>query len=290
MPRVQPKGASPSASEATKASRANLAKFAPPPVKGKHPGRIPTSTPYVAPVDDDEQAAFAAVPGRDTVTIRGKRIPRGDLTAAQQRMRGVREPDPEPDDDGEFGPQDDHEFEDEPTFVAPKLPPVLAAPPVATPADPQGSVRIGRFLAGPVSVEDVDRLWDWVRLDGDRGASFLGRTFARSTDLHQFMIAIVSGEHQGLSLVRSLYWATVHIGFGMLAPILAEERTALMHVYLQPEARNNLAEFMPLLVQMAEQLAPNVHLAVASDGPQWERLHARVLEPLGFVKRAMFIR
>lgn len=142
----------------------------------------------------------------------------------------------------------------------------------------------------PLTLVDIDRLWDWIRADDDRGKSFLSRDVRTSIELHQYMMAIVNSEKDHLAMIRAVHGGDQHLGFAMLAPILAEERTAIMHVYLQKEFRGSLAQIVGPLVDMAQAVVPGVHLAVWSPDDTWARLHRKLLTPHGFTERVMFIR
>lgn len=146
------------------------------------------------------------------------------------------------------------------------------------------------LLAMPLRVADVDRLWDWLRADGDQGRAFLGVPITTSPSLHDHLSFLAKdAEQQGVALIRALYWKGTHFGFAMLAPILADEATALMHIYLMKEARGSLQAILPALVALAQQAAPGKHLAVASPDKVWAKLHRTLLAPLGFVEHTMFV-
>lgn len=152
------------------------------------------------------------------------------------------------------------------------------------------SASVPDLQARIVVQEDTDRLWDWIRADKDYGQAFLGQRFSTSLALHTFMAQLIRVEAQGLAIIRAIHYGPHHLGFAMLAPILAAERTALLHVYLQAEVRAQLAQFIAPLVDMAQQIAPGVHLAVVSADAAWARLHRQILAPLGFTEHVMFIR
>lgn len=158
--------------------------------------------------------------------------------------------------------------------------------------DPSGAVVHPSGLAAhALRVGDIDRLWDWIRADRqDEVKAFLGRSFTTSVELHQFLWMIASLEPKGLAVIRALYWGHEHFGFAMLAPILAQERTALMHLYLTQQARGSLFNIAGPLVDVASRVLPGVHLAVSSLDQQWAKLHRAVLQPLGFVEHTMFVR
>lgn len=145
-----------------------------------------------------------------------------------------------------------------------------------------------------VSVEDVDRLWDWVRQDKDRGQAFFNRVILNSRDMHAFMQAVVelAGDK---AMAKSIYYiegtlTPVHVGFVMLLPILSAELTAMLHVYLRQDIRGKLGEVTADLIDDVAALVPGYRLAVWSPSEEWVRLHRRVLVPVGFVERTMFVR
>lgn len=306
---AKPSRGSASPSDTTRAARAAFPIPAP---KGPNPGPIPKSTRYVAPpADDDEEAAFASLAERRGQ--RGRASHEG-LEAARLRMAGVRVEDEADEADAAMAlplPTDE-EIDNGPapmlvnraphnagTPATPASRPTL--PPTFTPfrgAQGQGQSSRDRITsphapsleAGMLRAEDVDRLWDWIRQDADGGQHFLGRTFATSIELHAFMKQIFDLESSGLAIMRSLYWSHEHFGFAMLAPILAAERTTLLHIYLRQDARGSLGQLVGPLIEIATIMLPNVHLAVYSPDDAWERLHQRLLTPLGFRKHAMFIR
>lgn len=161
-------------------------------------------------------------------------------------------------------------------------------PPPAAEAAPGVAVR-------SVTIEDVDRLWDWVRADGDNGAAFLSRPMQTSMDLHGVMETLLTAESAGTALIRAIYYEGAadgdqHLGFAALAPILPVEQVAVMHIYLRPEVRGQLAQLTGPLIQLASSLLPTYTLAVLSADAAWARLHRQVLAPLGFVEQVLFVR
>lgn len=160
------------------------------------------------------------------------------------------------------------------------------------PTLPNGTIvhRASGLSIAKVSVEDVDRLWDWIRHDADGGTSFLWQKCTTSIALHQYLLKIDMGESNGIAAIRAIHGGDQHLGFAMLAPILEVERTALMHIYLREDMRGHLATIAGPLVEMASTVVPDMHLAVWSSDERWARLHRKLLAPLGFTERTMFIR
>lgn len=175
-------------------------------------------------------------------------------------------------------------------FQPPQQPRAVKMPGGSEPLPPGALSHPSGLLAMPLRVADVDRLWDWLRADGDQGRAFLGVPITTSPSLHDHLSFLAKdAEQQGVALIRALYWKGTHFGFAMLAPILADEATALMHIYLMKEARGSLQAILPALVALAQQAAPGKHLAVASPDKVWAKLHRTLLAPLGFVEHTMFV-
>lgn len=137
----------------------------------------------------------------------------------------------------------------------------------------------------------VDNLWDWIRQDGDKGATFLGQEFDHAIDLFRFVERLVAAEGDGLAIARAITYGNHHLGFLMLTPILTNERMAILHCYLQPgEVRDRGGELIVFFVDVATKLLPGFKLAVPSPSPEWTKFHTRVLGPLGFAPHTMFVR
>lgn len=138
------------------------------------------------------------------------------------------------------------------------------------------------------TVADIDRLWDWIRADADKGQTFLGRQLSSSIELHTLVNAIHQAEGRGLALIRAVAYQAEHFGFAMLAPILADEKTALMHIYLAQPLRGQLHTLVGPLVELAAVVQPSTTFAVYSADATWATLHRRLLVPLGFTEQVLF--
>ena len=170
-------------------------------------------------------------------------------------------------------------------FTLQEMPQPLSAP------TPAAQPRIG---LRPLAVEDVDRLWDWLRADADGGAAFFGRTFKHSMELHQMMVQLGQAEAHSVGLLRALYYeadeaASQHLGFVALAPILSTEKVAVLHVYLRPDVRGQLPTLASHIVENATRLLPSYQLAVLALGAH-ARLYRQMLTPLGFAEHVIFVR
>lgn len=295
-------------SDATDAARATLP---------RREGPVGRTRPQA---DPEEEAAFASVSPERRNHQRGYTSTEA-IGAARSRMAGrVNEDEPPP----VRGFSDDQEAENEqPTrstvrdfrrpppafnpFQPPPQPPPSAmqgAMPIGggVPVDPQfAKTREAQLMKGTraqthpnlsarfVTPHDVDRLWDWIRQD-DSGQEFFNRKFDTSMELHAIIMQLRQQESVGLSIFRAFYWDEEHFGFLMVSPILAEERTALVHTYLRPDAQANIGPLLASVCEIAAQLVPNVHLAIPSPGENWDRQFGPLLGKLGFARYSMFIR
>lgn len=269
---------------------------------------------------DPESAAFSQV--GLVGSTRARRTPE-QLARAQARITGEALPDDEeldalgaddaPQDEGDS--EDDGETEPEGTdgddirisraeleqllanISAGKQAPAIA-PKQETARAPQ---NLERTLAPGLELstlgdKDTDRLWDWIRQDGDLGVSFLGAPFPHYMALHAVIEGLRSAEVQsGSAMLRALVYVdeaqhAEHIGFLLFAPIFSAEKLALVHIYLSPRWRGQLAAITPAILPWAEHLLPGYKLAIYSATEALARLHRQILTPLGFTAHLMFVR
>lgn len=157
------------------------------------------------------------------------------------------------------------------------------------------------LVAHPVSDADVDRLWDWLRMDPDSAHAFFNRMPQTSVELRRMISALRAGEENGIGMIRSLYFertglatkndpSAVHFGFAMVAPMFTEERLALLHLYLERRWRGELASMIPDLLNLAATELPNFKLAIVPNGQSQLRLYGQLLPPLGFTTNTIFVR
>lgn len=108
--------------------------------------------------------------------------------------------------------------------------------------------------------EDVDRLWDWIRLDGPAQLQQFGvRT---SVDLHAKMRSLTQLDAQGSAVSRALVWDGEHVGQGTVFPIV--EAVGLVHLYLDPGVRGRGFAIAKAGVQMLKQEQPALRLSVTT--------------------------
>lgn len=137
-----------------------------------------------------------------------------------------------------------------------------------------------------IAVQDVDRLWDWVRQEPDLAARFFGWTPRSSLDLHQMFHQYVQADAQGRAVARSITIGQDHVGFALLYPIDEETRTAVAHLYLAPTLRGQLATWVPWLVAQAEAVLPPTIRVAIYDQMGW----ARLLVGQGFTPHTILIK
>lgn len=292
--------------EPSEATRAGRARWNAPEPKGPKVERV-SARRQPMPVDENEEAAFATVgerrPAKGRTTATG-------VEAAQTRMRGaIDEADPPArgfadaeDDTGDEG------VDAPPMAPAPRGvrvgPPAAervaasasgtseAFSPFAPPIAHADEATIGRIAsrvhpalnARHVDPTDIDRLWDWLRETPDE--YFLNRTFATTMELHNTFHSLRVAEQSRLSILRALDWGTEHFGFVMLSPILTDVRTALLHVYLRPDARQSVGQLAHGLMEIVDQLVSHVRIAVLSPDDRF----ADALLRMKFQKHVMYVR
>lgn len=142
---------------------------------------------------------------------------------------------------------------------------------------------VDELTLAPVSDEDIDRLWDWLRSPADEGQAFLHLTFTTSRQLAQVIAAM-----QQQAFLEAIYFGAHHIGF--LAVVPRVENTGVFHLYLEPRVRGQIAALTKELLPLVEQRFPGLQLAVYSASEAWARLHRQVLGPLGFREHTLFVR
>lgn len=187
-----------------------------------------------------------------------------------------------------------------PSDVSPQEPSTQVPPPLQT--APTTNVHYPSFAPQPVttaapqsvtldrvSVEDVDRLWDWVRADAEGTSAFLGATFANSRDLFTYVGKVAEQERSGHAAFYAIREGDGLRGFILLWPIYREtgkNPVATTHIYLEPESRGRLASLLPALMHEADRLAPGVNLCVITQRQEW----AAMLKSAGFESQFVLTR
>lgn len=130
----------------------------------------------------------------------------------------------------------------------------------------------------PVTLVDIDNLWDWVRSDEDHGRVFLGKVMPTSLDLHAWFRDLRDREASGITIVVAVDQRGSHVGFVVLDPISVPMGTAMVHIYLAPDVRGHLALILPTLLALADERVPALSLVVATASAAAARLY----RPFGF--------
>lgn len=162
-----------------------------------------------------------------------------------------------------------------------------AAPPVVP--------KAGLILVG-ITIEDTDRLWDWIREDAGNAGPFFGKRLRHSQQLHDVMRGLVISEREGTGLARSIHYRsnsadqTEHLGLLALVPILSTEQIALLHIYLRPDMRASLDRIVPWAVEEAGEILPAHHLGVWAQNDAQRKLYKGLLSPLKFAEHTLFVR
>lgn len=192
-----------------------------------------------------------------------------------------------------FEPEPQQMFETQRVLGRDPAPPrrQVPPPPAERPAARVASHAQPVLALAKIADGHVDNLWDWIREDGDRGATFLGQEFDHSVDLYRFVDRLNAAEAEGLAIARAITFGNRHLGFLMLTPILTNDRTAILHCYLSPgDIRNRGGELLSFFVGVATKLLPGFKLAIPSPDQEWAKFHQKVLGPLGFAPHTMFVR
>lgn len=141
----------------------------------------------------------------------------------------------------------------------------------------------------PTSVEDIDQLWDWSRVDREGVKAFLSIDPKNSRDLFTMIGRITNLQQQGLAELRSVRDGASLLGFVMLAPIARVEGKApvgTVHIYLEPSVRGEIKSLLPLMLAEADRLVPGMSLAVITTRDEW----ARILQAVGFSAQIVLTR
>lgn len=157
--------------------------------------------------------------------------------------------------------------------------------------DPTVPVHVVRSTAPalalrPATVEDVDRLWDWIRQDGDLGKAFLGIECRTSLTLHETMQQFVLAQQQGTALLFALEDGGHHQGFVIVNPLDLSDQVGRLHLYLAPAVRGTLAALLPKLLAVADREYPDLSLIIAVE----DEAAARLYRPFGFTTQYVLTR
>ena len=128
----------------------------------------------------------------------------------------------------------------------------------------------------PITDQDVDRLWDWVREDPDRGAAFFGFPARMSREVHVWVFQLLKATEQGLALSAALDMEGVPVGLAAVSPIRNGEGNVLL--YLASAHRHRFKDLVPLLLARWDREHPDLSLCMVTTDPKRMRLY----RPFGF--------
>lgn len=266
-------------------------RFVPPPPKGVRLAEpIPHATQYRPPVDDAEAKALSPLPG---ATSRGSKFTPGAVSAARARMQGLGAmPQPEDDVDLPFDELEEDiaesvaEIEEPPTDhdVMQRVPALVAHAAQENRATQARAVAVAdnALRLTKVSDEEIDHLWDWLRMDEDRGAAFFDTPIKVSTALHARINAIEGSE---FGMMRSLHAAREHVGFIHVVKSRGED-AGVLKLYLRPDYRRHTAKLLMPVVDLARQVLPAFRFAITPPLAEVPMYRAALT---GFVEHTMFL-
>ena len=138
--------------------------------------------------------------------------------------------------------------------------------------DPEPDLDLATISVRPVEDADIDRLWDWVRADEDRGQVFLGFQPATARELYGMFATRFSGQPDTAA------WAIdeqgAHQGFALFNPI-TPHLTATVHLYLAPAVRGRFLEIVQQLLGLLDAQYPKLSLNVVTPDPARARLYQK---------------
>ena len=161
--------------------------------------------------------------------------------------------------------------------------------PATSPTNIHPFVKPQGVVLDPVTVDDVDRLWDWVRADKDGTSAFLGATFENSRALFTYVEKVAEQERNSHAAFYAIREPDALLGFVLLWPIFREQGknpVATTHVYLEPESRGRLSALLPMLMAEADRIAPSLDLRVVTTRSEW----ATMLQAVGFESHLVLTR
>jgi len=139
----------------------------------------------------------------------------------------------------------------------------------------------------PTTVDDVDRLWDWVRSDREGTTAFLGHSHPNSQSFFHQIGQIAAKELDRVAWMRSIMQHDELIGFVILDPIT---RTAspvgTCHVYISTVHRGSFPAMLPSILADGDRQLPNMTYFVATQ----DEAIAEILKGAGFAAQIVLTR
>ena len=132
----------------------------------------------------------------------------------------------------------------------------------------------------PISIYDIDRLWDWCREDPQGTQRFLGFAPDHSRALQDYIGKLLTLEQKGFAALRTIMAEGHAIGIITLMPVSRDvpEPYGDAHCYLMPALHGHLPQLLPSILAEAARLEPTLTLRVSTH----DYAFARLLQPHGF--------
>ena len=112
------------------------------------------------------------------------------------------------------------------------------------------------------TVDDLDRLWDWVRSDREGTTGFLGQTHDNSRSFFQQVSGFVSQDQMGAGWFRSIRRSGELIGFVMM--FITTERVGSFASYIEPQSRKDMDAIISAMVANANAAHPGLTMMAVS--------------------------
>ena len=125
----------------------------------------------------------------------------------------------------------------------------------------------------PVTDCDVDRLWDWVRRDEDRGLEFLG--FQPKTAREVYGHFAQNFTDNPVAAAFAIDELGTHIGFALFNPIHPIPFQAVTHLYLAASVRGRLGEIVQQLLRICDDRYHGLSLVIVTPDERRMRLCRR---------------
>jgi hypothetical protein len=144
--------------------------------------------------------------------------------------------------------------------------------PDPVPADPD-PVPDPVFRFETPTVQDIDRLWDWIRSDGP--ATMAKYQVDSSVGLHQMMGQVMQMCQAGTAILQSVWTDQGHVGFIGVGPI--QQAQGRVHIFVSPAVRGRsfTALARAALTELQTQY-PALQIFVSTDDVRMMRFARRV--------------
>tara|TARA_R110002051_G_scaffold179045_5_gene248901 strand:- start:1383 stop:2000 length:618 start_codon:yes stop_codon:yes gene_type:complete len=155
---------------------------------------------------------------------------------------------------------------EESTVETPAL--TLAPAPTSSPTPSPRSIDLR-----PLTVGDVDRLWDWIRADGQARMDEWG--VDSSVSLHANMKYLDELSGHGRCAVYAVYVKGAHVGQVSIAPLLKTQ--GIMHIFLAQSVRGPLGlSILRKGLANVQDKHPGIELLAMTNDPRLAKLLNRI--------------